>query len=192
MGVSLDRRHHVRKGQEQRVRVSSGSWACGRSRCFQVDKGARVRTGCFSRNEDENHWETEKPDHPSGQVRNNLEKKTSSVLPDTWSISSPQVCSIWEINSGVSKERGGYLTEKLVCAFSWEKIEGPKMSGDSAPNSLPIAGAHQGLALSSPALGGQIWCCPGFPGPQTPTSRGPPPQEGPHHEMTPTQGGSPP
>ena len=85
MGFSLDRRHHVRKGQEQRVGVSAGSWACGRSRCFQVDKGARVRTGCFSRNEDENHWETEKPDHPSGQVRNNLEKKTSSVLPDTWS-----------------------------------------------------------------------------------------------------------
>lgn len=58
----------MRKGQEQRVGVSTGSWVCGRSRCFQVNKGARVRTGCFSRNEDEKHWEAEKPGHPSGQT----------------------------------------------------------------------------------------------------------------------------
>ena len=164
----------MRKGQGQRVRMSTGSWVCGRSRCFQVNKGARVRTGCFSRNEDEKHWEAEKPGHPSGQVRTNLEK-TRSVLPDSWSILSPEVCSIWEINSGVSKGKGGYLTEKLVCAFSWDKIEGLGNVRGLCPHSLPTAGAYQGLSVSSPALGGQIWCCPGFPGPQTLTSRGPPP-----------------
>lgn len=134
-------------------RVSAGSWACGKSRCFQVDKGARVRTRCFSRNEDEKHWETEKPGHPSGQVRNNLEKKTSRVLPDIWSILSPQVCSIWEINSGVSKEKGGYLTEKLVCAFSCDKIVGPGNVRGLCPQLSPHSRGTPGPGSLLPSPG---------------------------------------
>ena len=162
MGVSLGRRHHVRKGQEQRVRMSTGSWVCGRSRYFQVNKGARVRTGCFSRNEDEKHWEAEKPGHPSGQVRTNLEK-TRSVLPDIWSILSPEVCSIWEINSVISKGKGGYLTEKLVCAFSWDTIEGLGNVRGLCPPFSPHSRGIPGPGSFLPSPGGPNLVLPWLP-----------------------------